>query len=850
MRALLLAVACGTAFHFIASVAPAAAQTTTIGIYSDVNGSVCSLSDTSPGIKNSYVVVRPGPQGVAAVQFAAPMPACFTGTYMTDVDAPGTLTIGNSQSAVSVALGLCSNFPVHVLTIQYYGLGTTPTCCPYPVIADPEAGEIMAVSCSLMPETATGIVSMFNADASCECFGNSAPSPPGNPSPLNHAMNQSRTPVMSWDASDVDNNIAEYDLYLGTTASPPLVAPGLTEPNYTPGPLDGLTQYYWRVVVRDTEGLETSGDTWTFTTRVLNTPPNAPTGPAPNNGDEGVYIGAPLIWVGTDPDGDALVFDVYFGTSSSPPLVATGVPINSYSPGTLAFLTKYYWRVVARDPSGAEASGPVWSFTTQRLNHAPDPPQNQSPANNATGVASTVALHWTGGDPDFDLLEFDIFFGTTPTPPLIATVFNTGTYTAGGLDPLTTYYWRIRARDPGSATASGPTWSFTTREQNLPPAAPSNPSPPNAANDQPLTSTLAWQCSDPEGDALTYDVYFGTSGTPPLVATNVATTAYAPGALSGNRTYRWRIVARDVGGGMTSGPTWLFTTKANNPPNAPTDPDPPTNGFSSSLNPVLSWTATDPDGQPLTFLVFFGTFNPPPFAGGSPAPVFSPGQLVAGQRYYWQVIAGDGALSSIGPVWNFLAADGGPVPTLITRFDAATTGSGVKVSWELWSDDVIERVSLLRREGESTVPVTVGNGSIDAGTRSYLDDTVIPGRTYRYELLIRTHDGNSVRSPVATVTLAELGFTLYQNQPNPFNPQTTIRYDIPAGSKSMRVRLLILDIAGRVIRTLVDENMAGGSREAIWDGRDDRGSTVSSGVYFYVLDAGKDRQTRKLVLLK
>jgi flagellar hook assembly protein FlgD len=64
------------------------------------------------------------------------------------------------------------------------------------------------------------------------------------------------------------------------------------------------------------------------------------------------------------------------------------------------------------------------------------------------------------------------------------------------------------------------------------------------------------------------------------------------------------------------------------------------------------------------------------------------------------------------------------------------------------------------------------------------------------------------------------------------------------------VRLTIVDVAGRRVRTLVDEQQSAGSREAIWTGRDDTGSPVSSGVYFYVLDVGKERLTRKLVLLK
>jgi flagellar hook assembly protein FlgD len=64
------------------------------------------------------------------------------------------------------------------------------------------------------------------------------------------------------------------------------------------------------------------------------------------------------------------------------------------------------------------------------------------------------------------------------------------------------------------------------------------------------------------------------------------------------------------------------------------------------------------------------------------------------------------------------------------------------------------------------------------------------------------------------------------------------------------VRLLIVNVSGGLVRTLVDETQSAGSRSVVWNGRDDDGGAVSSGVYFYVLDAGKQRLTKKLVLLK
>jgi len=93
-------------------------------------------------------------------------------------------------------------------------------------------------------------------------------------------------------------------------------------------------------------------------------------------------------------------------------------------------------------------------------------------------------------------------------------------------------------------------------------------------------------------------------------------------------------------------------------------------------------------------------------------------------------------------------------------------------------------------------------------------------------------------------------YRLYQNHPNPFNPTTTIRYEIPADVASVRVRMDIYDVQGHKVRVLVDEIRSAGVQYAEWDGLDDNGRAVSSGVYFYVLRAGDETLTRKMALLR
>jgi uncharacterized protein YoaH (UPF0181 family) len=86
-----------------------------------------------------------------------------------------------------------------------------------------------------------------------------------------------------------------------------------------------------------------------------------------------------------------------------------------------------------------------------------------------------------------------------------------------------------------------------------------------------------------------------------------------------------------------------------------------------------------------------------------------------------------------------------------------------------------------------------------------------------------------------------------QNYPNPFNPQTEIAYSLPVDS---RVKLTILNIQGQKIRVLVDEYQTAGTKKVIWDGCDEKGESVASGVYFYLIQAGPYSVSNQMVLLK
>jgi hypothetical protein len=93
---------------------------------------------------------------------------------------------------------------------------------------------------------------------------------------------------------------------------------------------------------------------------------------------------------------------------------------------------------------------------------------------------------------------------------------------------------------------------------------------------------------------------------------------------------------------------------------------------------------------------------------------------------------------------------------------------------------------------------------------------------------------------------SRMTFDLHQNYPNPFNPSTTIHYQLP---KAVDVKLTVYNILGQKISTLVDQHQQPGSYQAVWQGLNDAGQPVASGIYFYTIEAGSFSKKHKMILI-
>jgi outer membrane protein assembly factor BamB len=130
-----------------------------------------------------------------------------------------------------------------------------------------------------------------------------------------------------------------------------------------------------------------------------------------------------------------------------------------------------------------------------------------------------------------------------------------------------------------------------------------------------------------------------------------------------------------------------------------------------------------------------------------------------------------------------------------------------------------------------------GNLSISDGCLYVSSDA---GYVYAFESVVTAVEENHLQSFDAQLVLQP-------NYPNPFNPSTTISYDLPTNS---HVEVTIINVLGQEICTLADEAQRAGSHEMVWDGKDNQGRAVSSGVYFYRVQSDAFTQTRKMTLVR
>jgi len=204
-----------------------------------------------------------------------------------------------------------------------------------------------------------------------------------------------------------------------------------------------------------------------------------------------------------------------------------------------------------------------------------------------------------------------------------------------------------------------------------------------------------------------------------------------------------------------------------------------------------------------------------------------------------------------------------PTAIVLAAFSAEVDQDGILIHWTTATEANNAGFNIYRSQQENGDYVKINGtmipGQGDAATGhsySYTDRPDQAG-TYYYKLEdIAINGQTTFHGPIQVTGVTSVAidqmvipdhFELSQNYPNPFNPETHIQFALP---RDEQVRITIYDLQGQLVRTMVNERKSAGTYSVIWNGRDENGVKVSSGVYFYRIDAGEFTMTRKMILMK
>jgi len=387
-------------------------------------------------------------------------------------------------------------------------------------------------------------------------------------------------------------------------------------------------------------------------------------------------------------------------------------------------------------------------------------------------------------------------------------------------------------------------------------AAPATPvliSPANNSVDISLTPTLTWGAV---GGADNYTVQISTTPNflvynDSITTTNIQYTVPS-GKLQEGYTYFWRVKASNSIGSSSWSSVWNFATHIG--PEAPTLVSPLNGATGIILTPTLDWNDVPAATGYLVEISPNSSFS---IITDSATVTVSQrtvpaGKLLANNIYYWRVCAMNSTTS--GPwsvVWNFYTVTTPPVPNLVSPANFALNQPRTPtLIWDSLATATFYKVQI------STVSNFIV--IVDSATVSNHQYIVPLGKlfdniTYFWRVYAGNQYGTSSWSVVWRFTVNPVGlsyngnsipddFKLYTNYPNPFNPATKVKFDIP---KSTPAKLIVYDALGRTVETLVNKELPAGTYEYTWNA-----SKYNSGIYFIRFVSDKYTETKRMVLLK
>lgn len=483
----------------------------------------------------------------------------------------------------------------------------------------------------------------------------------------------------------------------------------------------------------------------------------------------------------------------------------------------------------------------------------PAAPNLISPANNATNVSLIPTLSWSPNGLNYHLQVSTNSGFSNIIVEQNSLPFSNYQIQTGNLSSNTIYYWRVASINEFGEGGFSSAFSFTTTNQTVP-VAPVLIYPVNGAVNVPLFPQFDW--SDVSG-ASSYRVLLSDNRVFPipllLDSAGVSSSLLnLPFNIYPLKKYYWKVCASNLAGTGPYSAIDSFTATDYPPPSLMN----PVDSAVTTVTVNLNWNAI----QAVSFYNYqisaFSDFHTWIYNDGSVSPNVTINNLPLNSKWYWRVRAvadggqGDDHFGPFSSIRSFTTAISPPTlvspsngqqgvllnPTLVWNSVPGRTGYSFIVSRSVnFADTAYSNTS-------DTTFFTLPTNLLELNTLYYWKvrsrDSVgygIYSATWNFRSRL-TGILNSISEIIPTE------YKLFSNYPNPFNPTTKIKFDLP---KSSFVKISIFDITGRMISELANTNLQAGSYEAEFNG-----INFSSGIYYYRIEAGNFVETKKMILIK
>lgn len=632
---------------------------------------------------------------------------------------------------------------------------------------------------------------------------------------------------------------------------------GIKTASYALSGLSPKETYYWRVSARDSSESSEWSKIGNFETGDNRAP--RPELVDPPDKATGVSANPTLSWA-LPKSGSTNTNQIYtYNLQLSKDKEFNGFVVKESNIRTTSFEVKklelketYYWRVSVADTTGSGEWSDVWRFTVGSDSLALTAPKLIAPEDGASGVSTHPLLSW---DIVKSAKTYNIQVATDKEfkREIVVDTSNvriTSLEVKKGLKTKETYYWRVSAADSNRTSGWSERWDFETGSGKL--SAPALLFPSDEAKGVSVNPTLSWKTS---AGAVSYNIQLSTDKNfkrDIIESDSIRVTSWEVKGLDLKTEYYWRVSASGSTSTSDWSSEWSFTTGSSRLA-APVLVAPSNDAVGVSISPTFTWTdvkeASQYNLQYSTEKDFKKDFVE---VNGLKGTSYRVSLLSTKEKYYWRVQSKDStAVSDWSDVWSFNTGTSIlATPELVSPQDNAEVETSLPLSWNSSSGAKLYALQV-------STDVKFRNFVVDeeklAGT-SFTVNGLAPKKKYYWRVQAlkdaETSEWSSAWKFEAKVTTAvenrESGapseFKLSPNFPNPFNPSTTIEFSIP---KSGSVKIVIYNILGNLIATLVDQHLSAGTYRTQWNA-----SGVASGVYFYQIQANGFIETKRLMLLK